>query len=394
MTAGRWRRKPLPRHLHPVAWWLWALGLATAASRTTNPLLLLLVVAVAGYVVVSRRTDAPWARAYRTFLLVGLVVVGIRIVFNIVFGAPVEGATVLLTLPEVPLPGLFAGIRLGGPVSLESLLAAAYDGLRLATLLVCVGAANSLANPTRLLRSVPGALYEVGVAVVVAMTFAPQVVTSVGRVRAARRLRGRSDRGLAGIRGIAMPVLEGALERSLDLAAAMDSRGYGRRAGVGTAARRVTATLVLGGLLGVCAGCYGLLDGGSSPVLGLPLLVLGAAAAAGGLALGGRRTRRSRYRPDPWAVPEWLVAGSGVLAAAALLVAAAQGQTALAPSTFPLEVPALPWLPAAGILAALLPAWLSPPPPGLRSGRRTVVATSPETGAPGSTRRTGQGAAA
>ena len=30
----------LPRTLHPGAWWLWALGLATAASRTTNPLLL------------------------------------------------------------------------------------------------------------------------------------------------------------------------------------------------------------------------------------------------------------------------------------------------------------------------------------------------------------------
>ena len=29
------------------AWWVWALGLATAASRTTNPLLLGLIVAVA-----------------------------------------------------------------------------------------------------------------------------------------------------------------------------------------------------------------------------------------------------------------------------------------------------------------------------------------------------------
>ena len=28
----------LPRALHPGAWWLWALGLATAASHTTNPL--------------------------------------------------------------------------------------------------------------------------------------------------------------------------------------------------------------------------------------------------------------------------------------------------------------------------------------------------------------------
>ena len=30
-----------PRNLHPGAWWLWAIGLAAAASRTQNPLPLL-----------------------------------------------------------------------------------------------------------------------------------------------------------------------------------------------------------------------------------------------------------------------------------------------------------------------------------------------------------------
>ena len=30
------RSLTLPRMLHPAAWWLWAIGLATAASRTTN----------------------------------------------------------------------------------------------------------------------------------------------------------------------------------------------------------------------------------------------------------------------------------------------------------------------------------------------------------------------
>ena len=30
----------LPRDLHPVAWWSWAIGLAVAASLTTNPYLL------------------------------------------------------------------------------------------------------------------------------------------------------------------------------------------------------------------------------------------------------------------------------------------------------------------------------------------------------------------
>ena len=49
------------RDLHPGAWWLWALGLAAAASATTNPLLLVLLVAVAGFVVALRRSDQPWS---------------------------------------------------------------------------------------------------------------------------------------------------------------------------------------------------------------------------------------------------------------------------------------------------------------------------------------------
>ncbi len=54
------------RRLHPGAWWLWALGLATAASRTTNPLLLLLIIAVASLVVAVHRSDTVWARGSAT----------------------------------------------------------------------------------------------------------------------------------------------------------------------------------------------------------------------------------------------------------------------------------------------------------------------------------------
>jgi energy-coupling factor transport system permease protein len=356
----------LPRHLHPGAWWLWALGLATAASRTTNPLLLALVIAVSGYVVAARRSQTPWARSYAAFLRLGLAVIVLRVAFQTLFGATDSGSHVLVTLPEFPLPDWVAGIRVGGPVTVEGLLLAAYDGLRLAAVLVCVGAANSLANPKRLLRLVPGALYEAGVTVIVALTVAPQIVAEVGRVRAARRLRGRADRGIRGLGGVLMPVLEGSLERSLELAAAMDSRGYGRGADRSPGLRRATAALVLGGLLGVCAGVYGLLDGGDRPLLGLPLLGLGVAAAAGGLALGSRRTARTRYRPDPWLHPEWLVAGIGLVTAAALIATGVAAPASLYPAVVPLEVPSLPVLPTMAILLGLAPAWLSPPPPALR----------------------------
>ncbi|MFP4149109.1 MAG: energy-coupling factor transporter transmembrane component T, partial [Nitriliruptoraceae bacterium] len=280
------RRLRLPRAVHPGAWWLWALGLAAAAARTTNVWLLLLVLAVAGLVVTARRSDAPWGRSFAVFLKLGLVVIAIRVVFQTVLGGPVPG-TVLVDLPEVPLPAWAAGITLGGPVTDAALAGALVEGLRLATMLACLGAANALANPKRLLASVPAALYEVGVAVVVALSFAPSLATAVQRVRAARRLRGRPDRGVRSLVTVAMPVLEDALERSLALAAAMDSRGYGRRASVPAHRRRMTAWLTLAGLGAILVGLYGLLDGTGPQAAGPPVLLAGVFLAAVALRTAG-----------------------------------------------------------------------------------------------------------
>ncbi|MFJ8794305.1 CbiQ family ECF transporter T component [Streptomyces sp. NPDC102462] len=359
VPVGGGRRRGV---VHPGAWWVWALGLGVGASRTSNPLLLGLLVAAAGYVVAARRSSAPWARSYTAFAKLALAVLVVRLVFAVVLGSPIPGTHVLVTLPEVPLPDWAQGIRLGGRVTAESLVFALYDGLRLATLLICVGAANALANPARLLKSLPGALYEIGVAVVVALTFAPNLIADVQRLRAARRLRGRPDRGVRGLLQVGLPVLEGALERSVALAAAMDARGYGRTADVPVAVRRTTAALTLGGLLGVCAGTYGLLtaEGGT---YGLPVLLAGVVAALAGLRLGGRRSPRTRYRPDPWNARAWLVAASGAAVAALLALAAARNPAALHPGVVPLTAPTLPLWPAAAVLLALIPAAVVPKEP-------------------------------
>jgi energy-coupling factor transport system permease protein len=348
--------------LHPGAWWLWATALAVAASLTTNPLLLAAIVAVTGYVVAARRPETPWSASYAMFLKLGLLAIAIRVaLFALLGGAP--GEHVLLRLPVVPLPSWLAGVRLGGPITAEGVLASAYDGMRLGVIFCCIGAANALTSPRRLLKSLPGALYEAGVAVTVALAFAPQAVAAVGRLRAARKLRGRSDRGLRRIRGLAVPVLEGALDRSVDLAAAMDARGFGRRGTTPIAIRRTTATFTLGGLLAMVASSYGLVDRSAPTAFGVPLLVVGAALTAAGFVLGARRGGRTRYRPDPWRHPEWLVALAGIAAATMFgLGPAAQ----LAPSTLPLVAPQLPLVPFVGVLVALLPAWIAPPLPRAR----------------------------
>ena len=371
------------RWLHPGAWWVWALGLAAAASRTTNPLLLLLIITAAAVVVSARRPDAPWARSFGFFVRLGLIVIVVRVAVQVLFGAEI-GTTVLIELPGIGLPTWLAGVRLGGDLTLESLLMALYDGLRLATILICVGAANSLASPTRLLKSVPAALYELGVSVVVTLTFTPQLVADVDRLATARRLRGRKTSGPRAIAGAAIPVLEGALERSVMLAAAMDSRGYGRRGTVSASARRTSSMLLLGGLVAACIGAYGLVSADAPVLLGLPMLGLGIAVAVSGVWLAGRASVRTSYRPDPWRAPEWLVSGAGVVAAGTFALAGWLAMPGLTASVDPPAWPQLPLLALAGVLIAMTPALTAsplplsavPPPRAPRTPRSPVEVTA------------------
>ncbi|TCO52097.1 energy-coupling factor transport system permease protein [Kribbella antiqua] len=357
----------LPRGLHPGAWWLWALCMAVAASRTRNPVLLVLILAVTGFVVSARRSDAPWAHSYAAFLKLGLVVIGVRVVLQALLSTRSQGTTVLFTLPQIPLPDWANGVKLGGEVTAEALVTALYDGGQLAVMLCCIGAANALASPRRLLKSLPGALYEMGVACVVALTFAPQLVTDARRIRAARRLRGRT-RG--SFRTTAMPVLEGALDRSVELAAAMDSRGYGRTAQVPRRQRRITGVCVLLGLLGILLGVYALLTDAMAFPLAAATLAVGLLLAVGAMGVGRQRVTRTRYRPDPWALPEWLVVGAGAVAAGAMITAAVRGVDGLVLAG-PLVVPPVPVLPVIGILVGLAPAAAAPP---LAPRRELVVA--------------------
>jgi energy-coupling factor transport system permease protein len=366
----------LPRLLHPAAWWVWGVGLSVAASRTTNPFLLLLVVAVVAWVVLERR-ELGTTNALAAFLVIGLVAIGLRIVMVTLLGSGVAGREVIFRLPEVPLPDWTSGVRIGGAVTLEGLLYAVYQGLQLATILACLGAVNALASPRRLLRYVPATLYEIGTAVVVALTFAPQLVEDAQRVRTARRLRGHSPRNPAELGRIAVPVLVGALERSLDLAASMESRGYGRAVHRTERSTRLAGVLTLVGVGGVVVGLYGLLDGSSPAILGVPTLVLGVGCATAALLVGARRDPRTHYRRDPWALPEWLVAASGAVPAVVLIVAGSRQWPGVVPQQVPAELPSVPLVLVAAIAVGAAAAVFAPVPPLLARARSRAAEDAP-----------------
>lgn len=327
-----------------------------AATRTTNPLLLGLIITAATLVVAARRPATDWAGGFGAYLAVALAVITIRVLFRVALGGA-YGTHVFVAVPSLTLPAWAGSISLGGPVTLEAILAALYDGMRLAAIVVCVGSANTLADPRRLLRSLPRALYDVGNAAAVALSLAPQLVESFTRIRRAEKLRGQTARGSLR-QSLIAPILEDAMQRSLAMAAAMDSRGYGRRP---DSARASSAPATLVAMAGLCLGMFGLMGSTMSVWLSASILVAAAAVGAIGMVRSGKTVERTVYRPSPWRAEEWLVAGSGMAAALAMWSSGLVDPAALTPTLIPLSWPALPVPALLGVAIAALPAWIAPP---------------------------------
>lgn len=212
--------------LHPLTWWIWSFAIAISVARISSPIFSIATVGVVSLIVFSQRDDAPWGKSFSWTLKVAGWILLIRTFVAVTIGVSIPGTT-LFTLPRLPLPEWMPGIRIGGAVTLERISSALSEGLTICAIIVIFGAAASLTSPHRLLRVLPIYLYEFGVTVVIATSVLPQIVTSVARIRQAQRLRGQSQKGFASYRRVAIPLLEESLARSLDLAAAMDARGYG-----------------------------------------------------------------------------------------------------------------------------------------------------------------------
>ena len=150
---------------------------------------------------------------------------------------------------------------------------------------------------------------------------------------------------------IAMPVLADAIERSLSLAAGMESRGFARTSGLPT---KGTLPVMLVSSMAATLGVFLLLSTDFWQ-LSLGLMLLGMLGAGLGLRAAGARLRVTTYRPHPWRSTETLVALSGALVALIVLglgwidpntlspaLLALLDPAALTPSTDPLVWPSVP----------------------------------------------------
>jgi len=211
---------------HPLTWWLWAVLLATTLLLANTRAISVAIVTSTLVLALSMQRQTAGFHTFRWALRFAVIAFCFRMFIAIFIGVPMPGRTIF-TLPQLQLPDFLVGIRIGGPVTTQRLLSGFDEAVLLVALILIFATANALSNPHSLLRILPQRFYGLGLAGVISTSVAPQAARGIERVRSARRLRGQSSHGIRSWRGVALPVLEDSLERSIDLAAGLESRGYG-----------------------------------------------------------------------------------------------------------------------------------------------------------------------
>jgi energy-coupling factor transporter transmembrane protein EcfT len=214
--------------IHPAFFWIWATLIATSAIRLDESAISLFAILAILILVRFFPKEILRMNTFRLALRLAIIAIAIRLTFAVLIGVPMPGET-LFTIPSIQLPDFLVGIRLGGEVTTQRLSGAFGEALLFATIILLYGAANSLTAPTKILRIIPHRLYGVGLATALATKLTPQFADSVMRIRQAQHLRGQSSRGFKSWIRMGAPVLEETMSRSLDLAAALEARGYGTR---------------------------------------------------------------------------------------------------------------------------------------------------------------------
>ena len=348
------------RLIHPMAWWVWALGIAGTISLSSNLYVLAMALVALCFVVAQRRGASPWARAFPIYFLICGWIVVYRLVMHVLVGAKI-GEMELFHIPPLTLPEWVAGINVFGTVYAEGLLMSATQGLVLGTMIVAVGAANSLADPKKLIKALPGALGDLGTAIVIGISIAPQMAESAYRIHRARTLRGDDTRGVRGFARILMPVFQDTLDRSLALASSLDARGYGRRADTPLIEQRITSVFGALGIIGATIGIFVVLDGRAPMFIAVPVLLVGAGFLVISLVIASRRKTSTTYDQLPWAGAEWLTSLCGLVPLAMALLEYRLNPASMVTTWMPLHLPTqVPLLVILGMVVAALPGFFTP----------------------------------
>ncbi len=282
------------------------------ALTVRNPLYLTLIVLATWLVYLGVASTGLMAGSWRALLKLGLFIWLITIPFNALMIH--HGRIVLFRLPaHWPL--------VGGPITLEAVLAGLVTGYALWSLLFIFATFNLAVDATQLLRLAPPFLYHAGVVTSIALTFIPQMLASAREIREAQRIRGHRFRGWRDSLPLVMPLLTTSFERAVQLAESMDARGFGGElTGLSPARQSRIRILMILSLFLFLVGMIVRIFWPDWALLG-DLLILDAVLFMGYAFYDlGRHVRRSRYRRERWGVRDSVIAASSVAALVGVLL--------------------------------------------------------------------------
>lgn len=279
------------------AWLVWLVAASVATLVARNPLYTIIILLVARVVYAACRL--PGQGVQLVLWRIGLIIVLFSTLFNALMVH--VGETVLFRLPS----GLWL---VGGPVTLEAAVYGAINGLILVALLAVFLTFNSVVTVAELVRLTPRALHNLGVVVLIAMTYIPETRQQWQRIQEAQAVRGHQLRGVRDWQPILIPLLIGSLERAMNLAETMVARGYGATAGT---ERGLLSQLLLLAALVLALGGWALSFWFLWP--GRLLLLAGAAVAILLYWQLGRSVMHTQYRPSPWRWRDSLLVAVGLL---------------------------------------------------------------------------------
>lgn len=288
------------------AWLVWIAAALAVALLATNPFYLVIVLLCAALV----RAVHGAAGAPLPVWRFGLLVVGFSAVYNALLTH--FGDSVLFVIPRaLPL--------VGGPVTLEAAAFGASRGLALWALFAVSAVLNDVISPYELVRLTPRFLRSAGLVLSIMLAFVPQTVRSFHQVREAQAIRGHRMRGVRDLAALLVPLLADSLERAVQLAEAMEARGYGsdKSKGSDLGPQLLMASGLGGGLLGWLVETYWR-NGIGWVLIGASLIAL----AAGLRVIAVRSPRTTRYRPQVWSARDTLVVVSSSAPLAAVVAAA------------------------------------------------------------------------
>lgn len=336
--------------MHSSAWLAWVSLVMVVALATTNPLYLGIVLLCVVLVATLAPRTGNAVTSFRALLLFGVTMFFISVAVATINGT--YGDHIVFTVPGPEIPKWLGGLHLGGPVSAEGLVAAAIRGLAILTVLLAFGVFNGAVSPHRVLRSSPAALFHASLVVTVGLTLLPSSIEDLRRIREMRALRGARG-GIRDLPALVVPVVIGGLERSMQLAEAMESRGYASASRPPAAARLAAAA--------------------SAPLLvasawlwfyserwhwaGAALGVVGVAAITLWFWLSSKRQHVTRYADDPVPLPQKALIAASMSACVGVVVMRLSGMGHLGYNPFA-GLPPAPLHPV-GAAFALACAWPS-----------------------------------